>query len=543
VSEENRSDPVAEAPAAADRERRTRVAAVVVGMLPALALVAAELWVFGDLRGFPLDDPWIHLRFAERLAEGHGLSYQGAERVAGSTAPLWTALLSILALLPLPLAPLAKLAGLVAHAVGLGLVFKLGRRFGFSPGRASLAVVLVGLADGLVLSAPSGMEVPLFVALSLAGLARHLDERGTGRTASARPPVAFLLFALAALARPEGVLLPLLAALDRAVISSRGGGLRVDRAGLAAAWRGLAVAALVLVPVAVAFVVFSGSPLPTTLAAKSSGPPRFVPELRSLGTVLELMFAAHPLPTLLAAGGAVECARRLGGDRDRGLLLPAWAFALPVASAMLSSGREFLAGNFGRYFFPLLPCVVLLGLIAVGPLDSKRFRSLSIGGLRLPLLAFVVLALVAPPLLRTARIGSLALAARENVERSDRAAALWLAENAPSDALVATVDIGLLGYTLPNPLLDLGGIVHPERQAYFGRLRAERGLDWSRALRLWLDERRPEYVVVFPAWFPLLEAEPGRFPALVRFRIRGNVAMAGDELVVYATPWTRARAR
>jgi hypothetical protein len=50
---------------------------------------------------------------------------------------------------------------------------------------------------------------------------------------------------------------------------------------------------------------------------------------------------------------------------------------------------------------------------------------------------------------------------------------------------------------------------------------------------------RPDYVILFPKWFPLLEREPARFVPRLRLRIRDNVALAGDELVVYSTPWTR----
>ena len=50
---------------------------------------------------------------------------------------------------------------------------------------------------------------------------------------------------------------------------------------------------------------------------------------------------------------------------------------------------------------------------------------------------------------------------------------------------------------------------------------------------------RPEYIVLYPRWFPLLDADPVRFPVAHRLPIPNNVAMAGDELVIYATPWTR----
>jgi hypothetical protein len=94
---------------------------------------------------------------------------------------------------------------------------------------------------------------------------------------------------------------------------------------------------------------------------------------------------------------------------------------------------------------------------------------------------------------------------------------------APADALVATVDIGLLGWRLPNPLLDLGGIVASRAPACaYAQSAARRPWRGRRRSLGWLEERRPEYVVVFPRWFPLLERDPARFPVLARFARRGQ---------------------
>lgn len=505
--------------------------------LPPLALAAAELYLFGDLAGFPLDDPWIHLQFARNLAEGHGLSYDGSRLVAGSTAPLWTALLSLLLWLPGAVEAWVKAAGIALHAASVGVAFVLSRRLALSRPRAALAAVLMALADALVWSSISGMEVALFVLLSLAGISRHLAERADPRL----PPVSFLLFGLAALARPEGLLLPLLAAVDRVVAPDRDSrGLVLSGTGARRAAHGLALAAVVIVPVALAYLAISGSPLPTTLAAKSSGPPQWIPQLRHLGAILDLLFAALPLPTLLAAGGAAVLVGRLGGARDRGLLLPAWGFALPVASSMLSSGNELLFGNFGRYFFPLLPVVALLAVLGLEVVPPGALRALGLGRLRLPLAVPVVLALlVVPAAARTLRGGGLYLQARANVEDSDVAAADWLAANVPPDALLGLCDVGVVKYRLPNPIVDLAGIISPERQEFFQRMRREHGLPWPQALRLWLEQVRPEVIVIYPRWFPLLDKDPARFPVLHRISIEDNIAMGGDQLVVYATPWTR----
>src|ERR1043165_6973286 len=45
--------------------------------------------------GFPLDDAWIHQTYARNLAEHAEWAFRLGERSAGSTAPLWTVLLSL----------------------------------------------------------------------------------------------------------------------------------------------------------------------------------------------------------------------------------------------------------------------------------------------------------------------------------------------------------------------------------------------------------------------------------------------------------------
>lgn len=526
-------------------ERRLRGGLGLAAAATVAALLAAEAFVFGELEGFPLDDSWIHLVFARSLAAGEGLAFQPGSTVAATTAPLWTALLALAALLPLSLPVAAKLAGALAHVASVDATYRLGRALGLAPLRAAFAGGLVLATDWLLWSSTAGMEVPLFVWLSLEGIRRHVTERRAERrsdreTERATPPLSFLLFALAALARPEGLLLLLLAAADRWLhLRREGETLALARPRLTPALVGLGVAALVLLPVAFAFLEASGSALPTTLAAKSSGPPRLLPDARFLRAVLGILFVSQPWVTLAAAGGAVELARRLGGARDRGLLLPAWALGMPVASAMLSSGREILVGNFGRYFFPILPALALLAVLALEPIPFARFRNLRLGRVRLPLGALAALALWLLPAARLPGAVGLALQARANVDDGDVALARWVASRVPPEATLAVCDIGAMRWINPHRIVDLAGIATPETRRYLVAAERERGLPWPPALYEWIERQRPDYVVLFPHWFPLLEREPERFPPVHRRKISGNVALAGDELVVYATPWTR----
>jgi len=522
------------------RERSLRRLLAVAAIASVAALLAAEAWVFGDLGGFPLDDSWIHLVFARSLAAGEGLAFRPGHPVAATTAPLWTALLAVAASLGLSLPVATKLLGAVAYVGGIDASYRLGRALDLAPARAAFAAALVLATDWLLWSSTSGMEVPLFVWLSLEGIRRHISERRADLAGRPLPPLSFLLLGLASLARPEGLLLLPLALADRLLLPRRDpAGLRLAAPRTGTLLLGLAAAALVIVPVALAFLQASGSVLPTTLAAKSTAPPGWVPDLKFLRAVLGILFVSQPWATVAAAGGALVLARRLGGPRDRGWLLPAWALGLPVASAMLSSGREILVGNFGRYFFPLFPALALLAVLALEDLSWARFRLLVAGRLRLPLGALVAVALLSIPAARLPGAFALALQARANIDDGDVAVARWVGERIPAEASLAVCDIGAMAWFNANPIVDLAGIATPETRRFLRDLERDRGMPWPPALYHWIERVQPDYVVLFPHWFPLLEQAPDRFPPVHRHRIEDNVALAGDEIVVYATPWTR----
>ena len=94
-----------------------------LALAPPLAFLAAEAYLFDGDWQFPLDDSWIHLVFARSLAHGEGLAFNPGELVAGTTAPLWTALLGLLAALPGSIFLWAKLAGIAAQAGSVLLVY------------------------------------------------------------------------------------------------------------------------------------------------------------------------------------------------------------------------------------------------------------------------------------------------------------------------------------------------------------------------------------------------------------------------------------
>jgi hypothetical protein len=386
------------------------------------------------------------------------------------------------------------------------------------------------------------MEVPLFVLLSLWGMILHLRERRD----RGRSPLSLGVLAVAVLARPEGLLLLLLALLDRVLAfdtaDSNGagepGGLRWRRP---AAWELLAGAAFVACALTGPILFYAGaggSVLPTTYAAKGAGGPHGpLPDFRYLANVLGVFFRPQPWMTLLAGAGALSLAGRLGTPRDRGLLPALWLFGLPLAYAVLTPGPTKLLGNFGRYYFPLFPVLAVLGSLGIEPAVLALAPRLRSRPLRIFLGATGAAALLAPTLAVLVTGERFYAQNVANVQESDVAVARWLAGHVPSDAVLAVNDIGAIKYFLPNRIIDLASIATPEIGREVRRAAAA-GVPWNEAMLAAIARRRPDYVVVFPSWFPGLAGD-SRFRPVYALPIAGNVTMGGDEIVVYATPWTR----
>jgi hypothetical protein len=167
-------------------------------------------------------------------------------------------------------------------------------------------------------------------------------------------------------------------------------------------------------------------------------------------------------------------------DRARTLtwLLLAWPLVLIVAYA----GRLPLLYHNGRYLMPILPPLIALGAAGALPLLMQRRP-----------LARVALGLIA-----VAGVFSLFRGAQiygENVRFINSCqvdAARWLSTHTAPGTLIATHDIGAIGYFARRPIVDIAGLVDPRVTPYLS--------DQPR-LEAYLKARRVGYVVEFTDWF------------------------------------------
>jgi hypothetical protein len=517
------------------RGRTLAVAAPVAALAVAIGFVLLRTrqlaGVFG-VEAFPLDDSWIHMQFARNLAEGRGFSYNPGVPVSGSTAPLWTLALAgtfaVLGSHPV----LAKALGFAAT---LGTAWLAGRLALIWAGRhdvAILASVLVALAGPMVWGALSGMEVALAALLVTAALVLH--ARGRAWAAGAA-------LGLATLARPESTLLLPLFWLAGPLTGRRMLAWGLPVAGFLAPW--------------VAFnLLTTGTPLPATAAAKIEG--GLVGFLAGVREPLRMTLLQRPwefetewarwlwrvdalLPLLLLPG-----LWWLGRHVGRAALAPASVLLLqPLAMALLAPYR---APSFqeGRYSIHLLPLAFVVAIVPLTSLFSSS-TTLSPGGGEGRVRRVVDRARgragwLASAALLAAAVAALPSAATrygwavQNIEAMQVHLGHWVALHTPPTARIGLNDVGAIAYISRREVVDVMGLVTPaiipfRRDGEMGVLR-------------YLEHACPDYLIVFPAWFPTISAMSERFHPVYRVRLAHNEVAGADEQVVYETAWSRWRA-
>jgi hypothetical protein len=460
------------------------------------------------LSSFPLDDSWIHLQFARNLAEGQGFAYNPGVPVAGSTAPLWT----------LVLAAVFAVFGshpFWAKPIGIALTLAtalLSRRLAWdwtgNRGLALVAGVGTGIAGPLVWGALSGMEVALAALLVTAAMVCHMTERDRATA---------VLLGLAALARPEAVLLIPLCWMARPITSRR-----------TALFAG--VAAGCLGPWVLFNLATAGTPLPATASAKiEGGLVGFLSGRReSIATTLlerpwrfemdwiRWVASVDVLLPLLMLIGLCVLWHRVG----RTAALPAAVLLLhPIGMALLAPyrGPGFQEGRYSMHLLPLGIAAAAVGLDAM----SRRRR------LRAVAMALFLVAAVAA----LGPAGSRYAWAVQNIDAMHVRLGEWVAAHTPPEARLALNDVGAITFLSRREVVDVMGLVTPEIIPY--RRRGEAGV-----LR-YLERACPDYLIIFPAWFPTLSAMSDRFTPIHRVRLDHNEVAGADEMVVYETAWNR----
>jgi hypothetical protein len=427
--------------------------------------------------GFPLDDGWIHQTYARNWAETGQLAYIVGQPSAGSTAPLWTLLISFAYRWQIDPLVWTYALGAASLALTAWLAYRLAARLvPQRPVVAWAAGLVVALDWHLIWAAASGMETALFGALALLVIDRVQARSSSGLIG--------VCGGLLILTRPEGVILIGLAAIVLLARSDRGG------------WRDaieLTIALLVTVAPGLWFNWrASGALFPNTFYAKQSEYAVLTSSAAIwLNAIAEMLMAPLAGGLFLLLPGAIAWGVARARDvRQRAAwsmwLPPVWIFAHTAVYALRLSVHY----QHGRYLIPIIPVLAIYGVAGIAwLLDRRAMRGHGgrvLGRVWVVSIALIVIGYI--PLGAAAYTTDVSIIDDEMV-----AVAHWLTANTAPDAVIAVHDIGAIGYFARRPLLDLAGLISPEVIPF---IRDEaRLLDWMQA-------HGAQYLVTFPTWYP-----------------------------------------
>ena len=431
--------------------------------------------------GFPLDDAWIHLTYARNFAEHGEWAFRLGERSAGSTSPLWTALLSVGFLLRLaPYIWTFFLGWVVLSLLGIQAENIARRTIDAYKLRLPWVGLFFVLAWHLTWSAVSGMETLLHGFFVLVVLGALLEG-------SRRYLTLGLLAGLSIWIRPDGLTLlgPILftAFLTESSWLARSQAISKTLIGF-----GTLFFLYLLFNLAM-----SGNPMPNTFYAKQAEYQIFWLTKPFLERVAEYLWPILASPFIVLVPGMVIWLIKNIRNKNWGAV----SGVIWVIGYIAIYFTRLPAYQHGRYIIPALPMLYLWGMLGLvefvtSPKSNKRvvflWQVLTVT------LSFV--------------FGF--LAARQNaydvywIESEMVVTAQWVQKNVLPDALLAVHDIGALGYFVPNPILDLAGLITPEVVPFIR--------DETR-LAEYLVVESADYLIVFVSDYPNLTSQ--RTPVFV----------------------------
>lgn len=424
--------------------------------------------------GFPLDDAWIHLTYARNFALYGQWAFRLGQGSAGSTSPLWTALLSIGFLIRLaPYAWTFFLGWLVLSAMAIRSE-QIARRLVKSY-RSNIPWVglFTALAWHLTWSATSGMETLLHGLFVLVVLSMLMENSRQYMTLG-------LLTGLSVWVRPDGLTLlgPILltAYVQNKTLKSQGSALMKIFIGF-----GVLFVFYLLFNLAL-----SGTPMPNTFYAKQAEYAEYLSSMSQserIGSYLSPLIAS---PFVVLIPGFFMWAYKIVREKNWGAIAGLiWVFGyLGIYFMRLPAYQH------GRYIIPTFPIIYLMGMLGIisyttSPRANQR-------------LTFYWGTLVVILVVAFQWIGS-----KQNaqdvvfIETQMVHTAQWINENLHPDAVLGVHDIGAIGYFTPNPIIDMAGLITPDIVSF---IRDETRLE------KYLDRENAQYLITFPSWYPQLTA-------------------------------------
>lgn len=456
-------------------------------LLLTVCIILVALTAIVRLAAGPIivDDAYITFRYAANLAAGHGFVYNLGEQVLGTSTPLLSFILALLAELGLRPEFASITLSLISDA-SLIVVFALLGRELKHPTAGILAALWISVDPLIVGASLSGMETEFYTALIMwSGFAfvRH------------RIRWAVLLGCLVALTRPEGGLL--LFALALVVLWRQEW-----------EWQAWLPAGAILAGWAVFSFLYFGSIVPQSVIAKMviyPAAPQPWHDLLEIVTALVLPFSLLPnvlwmlfappaiiITVVFSAGVILLC--------GVGIYEAMTTRASPLVVWLLLDLTFFSVANrllFPWYAVPIRGIFFLLVFMGAGKLimqsNHRMQRWLNVSAFSAVAATSLLLAFLLTSHLQSERQ---VLSEREPFYAC---VASVLARSLPADSIVAAPEIGVIGYNFPGYILDLSGLVTPRAIPYYGQVTYRESMVWPFPVDL-VQAEQPDAIITFTAF-------------------------------------------
>ncbi len=431
------------------------------------------------------DDSFISMTFARNLAEHGKLSFDGMTWSTGATSPLHVTLMATLLKFGVDPIHADVYIGVVSHAFLASGVYLLGWAILRSKWAALLAATAISFNNYTAMDAGNGLETSMFMAL----IAFTMASFFLGKTPGWRLTTG-VLTALCVLTRPEaGFLVPAFVAyrwFDRAEGETLNGF--------------LTEAALIAGPPAAAFGVTSLYTfiVSDSLGGTASAKLQFFQEDRQ--PLMERIGVAGDKMGLFVGPLVALIGLALFAERKRQYLLFA-LFWLPVLVLYTLTFPGGLDHYFYRYQHPVLPFLAVIAaggvmqMVAWGARNGIAQKAAVVGAL----LVAVIAVEQHYERWRTLIYNQAAFETRVDLV----AMAQDLNTIVGPNEVLATHDIGAVGYYADYQVLDLVGLVNPAVLPYQD----------ERRVKEYLELAQPDYLLIFPDWdYFFLHIFPGDDP-------------------------------
>jgi len=406
--------------------------------------------------GFPLDDPWIHLTFAKNLVDYHSFSYFKNEMAtAGSTSPVYTLLLAAGFFFTSNEMILSYVLGIAFLILSSVFFYKLSSfEFG-KEGVYALLVTAVFIADKWMnFISVSGMETTMFVFILIATAYFYRQKQ----------VVPFAVFvSLILWSRPDGIAFIGAIVLDIFIqnyfaktnpdikIFSKKDFIKIG-----------VIAAVFFALYILMNYSLSGSLLPNTYNAKLT---YYTPENRSRADFLKLevwnYFTTGSYGVIMIGffAGAIYSIYNLFRKKyNNNILYVIFIFAF----VFIYWYKLPYAHRFGRYMMPIIPFLILVSSAGF----KELFKSLGsyLSNRTLAVYGTIVILGLITVYSFTNYLDNKASYITECKYINDRQvmAAKWIKENTKETDVIATHDVGAIGFYSQRKIVDVAGLVTPE---------------------------------------------------------------------------------